>query len=84
MRPHALPGHALDGEAGPVDVEENPSVLVLFLPRGPGSVVGGRRAGLLPGAGAQQAMRAGALGAAVAAQLGGGAPGPAGGVGTRH
>lgn len=82
--PHPLPGGALDGETGPVDVEQSPPVLVLLLPGGPGQVVGAGRARRLLGAAAQQTMGAGALGAAVAAQLGRGRPGPAGGVGARH
>lgn len=84
MGPHPLPGHTLDGETGPVDVEQNPSVLVLFLPGGPGNVVWGRRARLLLGAAAQETVRTGALGAAVPAQLGRGRPGPSRGVRSRH
>lgn len=82
--PHPVPGPSLDGKPGPVDVEEDPSVLVLLLPGGAGHVVGGRGAGLVLGAAAQEAVGAGALGAAVAAQLGRGGSGPAGGVGSRH
>lgn len=84
VAPHPLPGHALDGEAGPVNVEKDASVLLLFLPRRPGSVVGRRIAGLLLGAAAEEAMRAGAFGAAMPAQLGWGGAGPARGVGSRH
>lgn len=84
MGPHPLPGHALDGEAGPVNVEKDPSVLLLFLPGRAGSVVGRRIAGLLLGAAAEEAVRAGAFGAAMSAQLGRGRAGPAGGVGSRH
>lgn len=56
MGPHPLPGYALDGKAGPVDVEKNPSILFLFLPRGPGAVVRGRGGGLLLGAAAEEAV----------------------------
>lgn len=84
MGPHPLPGHTLNGEPGPVHVEEDPSVLLLFLPRGPGALIWGRGAGVVLGAAAQEAVRAGALGAAVPAQLGRGGAGPARGVGSRH
>lgn len=82
--PHPLPGHALDGETAPVDIEEDPSVLLLLLAGRPGAVVWRRGAGLLLGAAAEEAVRAGALGAAVSAQLGRRRAGPAGGVGSRH
>lgn len=84
MGPHPLPGHGLDGETGPVDVEEDPSVLLLLLAGRPGAVVWRRGAGLLLGAAAEEAVRAGALGAAVSAQLGRRRAGAAGGVGSRH
>lgn len=85
MGPHPLPGYAFDGKAGPVNVEENPSVLLLFLPRGPGAIVGGRGGGIvLGGAAAEEAVRAAALGPAVPAQLGRGRAGAARGVGSRH
>lgn len=82
--PHPLPGHALDGEPSPVDVEEDPSVLVLLLPRGPEKVVGCGGTRVLLGATAQETVGAAALGAAVAAQPGRGGPGQAGGVRSRH
>lgn len=82
--PHPVPGAAVDGKASPVNVEENPSVLLLLLSRGPGGVVGGRGGGLLPGAAAEEAVRAAALGPAVPAQLGRGGAGPARGVGSGH
>lgn len=84
MGPHPLPGYTLDGETGPVNIEKNPSVLLLFLPRGPGAIIWGRGAGVLLGAAAEEAVWAGALGAAVPAQLGRGGAGPAWGVGPRH
>ncbi len=84
MGPHPLPGYALDGKPGPVHVEKNPSILFLFLPRGPGTVVRGRGGGLLLGTAAEEAVRAGALGPAVPAQLGRGGAGPAWRVGSRH
>lgn len=84
MGPHPLPGHALDGETAPVDIEEDPSVLLLLLAGRPGAVVWRRGAGLLLGAAAEEAVRAGALGAAVSAQLGRRRAGPAGRVGSRH
>lgn len=84
MGPHPLPGYTLDGETSPVNVEKNSSVLLLFLPGGPGTVIWGRGAGLLLGAAAEEAVWAGALGPAVPAQLGRGGAGPAWGVGSRH
>lgn len=82
--PHPLPGDPLDGKARAVNVEEDPSVLLLFLPWGPGAVVGRGRGRLLPGAAAEEAVRAGALGPAVSAQLGRGRAGPARGVRSGH
>lgn len=84
MGPHPLPGHALNRESSPVDIEQNPSVFLLFLTRGPGAVVWRRGAGVLLGAAAKEAVRAGALGAAVPAQLGWGGAGSARGVWSRH
>lgn len=80
MGPHPLPGDALDGKTAPVNVEKSPSVLLLLL-RG---MVRRRRRGLLPGAAAQEAVRAAALGPAVPAQLGRGGAGPARGAGSSH
>lgn len=82
--PHPLPGHALNGETGPVDVEQDPSVLVFVLPGRPGHVVWGRCTQLLLGAAAQETVSTGALGAAVPAQFGRGGPGPTGWVWSRH
>jgi len=87
VAPHPVPRDALDGEAGPVHVEENAAVLLLLLPGGPGAVVRGGGGRLVPGAGAapeEEAVSAGALGAAVPAQLGRGGPGPARGGGSGH
>lgn len=67
MAPHPLPGDALDGETVPINVEENPSFLLLFLL---GGVTGGAGSGLLPGAVVEQAVCTGALGAAAPAELG--------------
>lgn len=61
MGPHPLPGDALDGETGPVNVEKNPSILLLFLSRRPGAVVRGGGGGVLVGAAAEEAVGAGAL-----------------------
>lgn len=82
--PHPLPGHTLNGETGPVDVEQNPSVLVFVLPGRPGHVVWGGCTQLLLGAAAQETVSTGALGAAVPAQLGRGGPGPTRWVRSRH
>lgn len=56
MGPHPLPGGTLDGKASPVNVEKNPSILLLFVPRGPGAVVRGRGGGILLGAAAEEAV----------------------------
>lgn len=56
MGPHPLPGYTLDGKTGPVDVEKNPSILLLFLHGGPGAVIGRRGGGLLLGAAAEEAV----------------------------
>lgn len=84
MGPHPLPGGTLDGKPSPVNVEKNPSILLLFVPRGPGAVVRGRGGGILLGAAAEEAVWAGAFGPAMPAQLGRGGAGPAWGVGSRH
>ena len=84
VRPHPLPGYTLDGKTCPVHVEKNPSILLLFLPRGPGAVVRGGGRGLLLGAAAEEAVRAAALGPAMPAQLGRGGAGPARGVRSGH
>lgn len=84
MGPHPVPRWIFNGETGPVHVEKNPSILLLLLPGGAGAVVGGGGGGPLPGAAAEEAVRAGALGSAVPAQLGRGGAGPAGGVGSGH
>lgn len=78
--PHPLPGDALDGKTIPINVEKNPSILLLLL-RG---MVRRRRGGLLPSAAAQEAVRAAALGTGIPAQLGRGGAGPARGVGSSH
>lgn len=82
--PHPLPGDALDGEPSTVDVEKHPSILLLLLPGRVRANVGGGGGRLALGAAAEQAVRAGALGAAVSAQLGRGGASPAGGVGSSH
>lgn len=61
MGPHPLPGYTLNGETSPVHVEKDPSILLLFLPRGPGAVIGGGGGGVHLGAAAEQAVRAGAF-----------------------
>lgn len=84
MRPHPLPGDTLDGKTVPVNVEKNPSILLLFLPGGVGTVVWGGGSRLLLGAAAEEAVRAGALGPAVPAELGRGGASSAWGVGAGH
>lgn len=84
MGPHPLPGDAFDGKTSAVDVEKNPSILLLFLPGRPRAIVWGGGGGLLLGAAAEEAVRAGALGPAVPAQLGRGGASPARGVGSGH
>ena len=84
MGPHPLPGDAFDGETSPVDIKKNSSILLLFLPRGPGTVIRGRGGGFLLGAAAEEAVRACALWSAVPAQFGRGSAGPAWGVGSCH
>lgn len=54
--PHPLPGSTLDGKTSPVNVEKNPSILLLFIPGGPGAVVWGRGGGILLGAAAEEAV----------------------------
>ncbi len=83
MGPHPLPSYALNGKTRPVNVEKNPSILLLFV-RGPGAVVGRRGRGLLLSAAAEEAVRAAALGPAMPAQLGRGSAGPAWGIGSCH
>lgn len=84
MGPHPLPGDTLDGKTVPVNVEKNSSILLLFLPRGVGTIVWGRSRRLLLGGAAEEAVWAGALGPAVPAQLGRGGAGTAWGVGAGH
>lgn len=84
MGPHPLPGDTLNGKTGPVNVEKNPSIFLLFLPRGVGTVVWGRSRRLLLGAAAEEAVWAGALGPAIPAQLGRGGAGSTWRVGSGH
>lgn len=68
--PHSVPGGGLDGETPSVDVEEDTAIFFFFLlfPTSTATTGGlpAAAAGLFPD---QQAVRAGALGAAVSTQL---------------
>lgn len=78
MGPHPLPGDTLDGETGSVNVKHDPSILLLFLPRGSGAAVRRGGGGLLGRApAAEEAVGAGALGPAMPAQLSRGGASPA-------
>jgi len=65
MGPHPLPGDTFDGKTVPINIEKNPPILLLFLLRRLGTVVRVGRRGLLLGAVAEEAVRAGALGPAM-------------------
>lgn len=56
MGPHPLPGDAFNGKTSPVNIKKNSSILLLFLPRGPGTVIRGRGRGFFLGAAAEKAV----------------------------
>lgn len=84
MGPHPLPGDTLYRKTRSINVEKNPSILLLFLLGGSRAVLWGRQRGGLLGAAAEETVRAGALGPAMPAQLGCRGASPVWGVGSSH